>query len=425
MPPAYSKQYFFSISLLFLALTTNLQAEDWPQWRGPRRDGVSKETGLLQEWPAAGPPQKWVFKDCGIGYSGPAVVGDRIYILGSRDGVEKLIALNTNSGEELWFTDIGTEFENGWGNGPRSTPTVDGDRIYALGAQGNLICVEAPSGELVWQKSMVDLGSKGPPFWGYSESPLIHQGHVIVTPGGKEGAIVALDKSTGELVWQSAELTSGAHYSSTMLTQRNGKAEIVQLLVDKGVGVDAATGDMLWQTPWPGRVAVVPTPILRDNHVYFTSGYGVGSMLVSIDAQYNVDVAYDNKVMKNHHGGVVLIGDHLFGHSDKVGWVCQDFLSGKSVWREREALGKGSIAYADNRLYCFSKDEGIAVLADASPEGWKEHGRFTLSPLSEIRKDKGRIWTQPVVSNGRLYLRDQDLLYSFDVSDGKTGLAVQ
>lgn len=424
MLPACSKGTLCPAVLLLTLLSATLHAADWPQWRGPQRDGVSQETGLLQEWPESGPPQKWVFKDCGIGYSGPAIVGDRLYILGSRESVEQLIALDANTGNELWAADIGSEYENGWGNGPRSTPTVDGERIFALGAQGTLICVEAKSGKPVWQKSLLDFGA-AVPHWGYSESPLLHEGHVIVTPGGKEGALVALDKTNGEVVWQAKELTSGAHYSSTMLTQRNGKPEIVQLLVDKGVGVDAATGDLLWLTPWPGRVAVVPTPILRDKYVYFTSGYGVGSKLVSVDDQYNVETVYDNKVMKNHHGGVVLVGDHLYGHSDKVGWVCQEFQSGKSAWREREALGKGSITYADNRLYCYSKDEGTAVLAEASPAGWKEHGRFTLSPLSNLRKDRGRIWTQPVVSNGRLYLRDQDLLYSFDVSDGKPGLAVQ
>ncbi|QDS99036.1 PQQ-binding-like beta-propeller repeat protein [Adhaeretor mobilis] len=398
-----------------LVSAANLQAEDWPQWRGPSRDGLSRETGLLQEWPADGPPQVWVSKNCGIGYSGPAVVGDWIYLLGSREGTEKLLALDAKTGEERWFADIGDEYENDWGNGPRGTPTVHEGQVYAMGGQGTLICADAKTGKIAWRKSMQELGGKTPT-WGYSESPLIHGDHVIVTPGGKQGAIVAINRTNGDLVWQSKELTSGAHYASVMATERNGKSELVQLLVDKGVGVDAATGQLLWKTPWPGRVAVIPTPIIKDDYVYFSSGYGVGSKLVSIDDQYNVEVVYDNKVMKNHHGSVVLVRDHLYGHSDKVGWVCQEFSSGKAAWREREALGKGSVTYADGRLYCITKDEGIAALVEPSPEGWKEHGRFTLAPLSELRKKKGRIWTQPVVSNGRMYLRDQDLLYSFDVS---------
>jgi len=416
-----SKALPLSIVCIFLSVA-NLPAKDWPQWRGPERDGLSQEQGLLQEWPQAGPPQQWVFKNCGIGYSGPAIVGDWLYILGSRDGTEKLLALDVKNGEERWFADIGAEFENDWGNGPRNTPTVHEGQVYALGAQGTLICVDAKTGEIAWQKTMQDLGGKTP-FWGYSESPLIHGEHVIVTPGGKQGAIVALDRTNGDLVWQCKELTSGAHYASVMATERNGKAELVQLLVDKGVGLDAATGELLWETPWPGRVAVVPTPIIHDNHVYFTSGYGVGSKLVAIDDQYNVEVVYDNKVMKNHHGSVVHVGDYLYGYSDSVGWVCQEFLTGKAAWRERTALGKGAISYADGRLYCFSKDEGIAVLAEPSPDGWKEHGRFTLAPLSELRKDSGRIWTQPVVSNGRLYLRDQEVLYSIDDTAQGTWLA--
>lgn len=423
-------------------LTASSLAEDWPQWMGPDRDGLSAETGLLQAWPEGGPERVWLFKDCGLGYSGPAIVDGKMFIMGSRGGVEQLLCLDAASGDELWASDLGEEYDNGWGNGPRGTPTIDGDRIYVLAARGALVCLSL-GGEELWRVSLPDFGGKVP-VWGYSESPLIDGDHVIVTPGvkpkpkpkkkkgeteAKEAAadaepeeplpgtaIVALDKRTGETIWRTTGLTPEAHYSSIVRAEIHGRPQYVQLLVDQLVGVEPATGELLWSVPWPGRVAVIPTPLVRDNRVYVTTGYGVGCMLVEIDADNNATVAYDNKVMKNHHGGVVLLGDKLYGHSDGAGWVCQDFATGELDWRERAALGKGAIAYADGRFYCLSEDEGEVVLIEASPEGWTEHGRFTLEPQTELRKPKGKIWTHPVIANGRMYLRDQELLFCFDIA---------
>ncbi|MEO1496731.1 MAG: PQQ-binding-like beta-propeller repeat protein [Planctomycetota bacterium] len=389
-------------------------AEDWPQWLGPNRDGLSAETGLLQAWPEGGPERLWLFDGCGIGYGGPAIVGDDLYVMGSRNGVEQLLCLDAATGAERWATDLGAEYENGWGNGPRGTPTVDGDRVYALAAEGNLVCLKRESGETIWTANLPDLGGEIPT-WGYSESPLVDGDRLIVTPG-KDGAIAALDKKTGEVLWQTEELDDVAHYSSVVIARPHGQKQYVQLLVNRLVGVDPDDGDVLWQVEWPGRVAVIPTPIVRGNQVYVTTGYGVGCMLVEIDAENNATVVYDNKTMKNHHGGVLLLGDMLYGHSDRVGWLCQDFATGSRVWRERSALGKGAIAYADGRFYCQSEDEGEIVLIAASPDGWQEHGRFTLTPQTELRKPKGKIWTHPVIANGRMYLRDQELLLAFDIA---------
>ncbi|MEM8944077.1 MAG: PQQ-binding-like beta-propeller repeat protein [Planctomycetota bacterium] len=387
----------------------------WPQWRGPNRDDLSAESGLLQSWPSEGPTKLWSFENCGLGYSGPAVLGSRLYIMGARDGEEMLLCLDADTGEEIWAAPIGSQFENGWGNGPRGTPTVDGDFVYALCADGTLGCYRIDDGAIVWTQSMPDLGGKVP-VWGYSESPVIHDDMVLVTPGGEQGAIVALDKATGTLLWQSKELTDDAHYSSIMIKEHAGKLMGVQLLVSQLVGFDVSTGEVLWSVQWPGRVAVIPTPVFWQDCVYVTSGYGTGCMLVRVAEDFTTEVVYDSRFMSNHHGGVILLDSHIFGHANKKGWACQDIATGKKVWLERKALEKGAIAYADGRFYCLGEDTGDVVLISASVEGWEEHGRFTLDPQSELRAPKGRIWTHPVIAGGRMYLRDQQLLYCFDIS---------
>ncbi|QDV75017.1 PQQ-binding-like beta-propeller repeat protein [Botrimarina mediterranea] len=406
------------LALALVTATASAMASDWPQWLGPDRDGLTKETGILQEWPEGGPKQVWLSREAGLGYSGPAIVDGKLFILGSRDGTEQLIAFDAMTGDELWATDIGDEYENDWGNGPRNTPTVDGDRIYALGARGNLICVEIASGKEVWRVAMQDFGGSIPQ-WGYAESPLVDEDRVVVTPGGDQGAIVALDKATGELLWQAAELKPTAHYSSIVVGEPHGEKQYIQLLQDQLVGVDPANGKLLWTVGWPGRVAVIPTPIVDGDRVYATMGYGVGCMLVEISEDNTATKVYENKVMKNKHGGVVLLDGKLYGHSDGVGWVCQDFETGETVWRERSALEMGAIGYADGRFVCLGEDSGEVVLIEASPEGWKEHGRFKLDPQTEQRKPQGKIWVHPVIAGGKLYLRDQELLFCFDVSADK------
>jgi outer membrane protein assembly factor BamB len=399
------------------SLTSLALAADWPQWRGPQRDGISTETGLMKSWPEGGPPQVWLFNDCGLGYSGPSIVGGRLYIMGARNDEEQLICIDVNGGKELWQAPIGEALENNWGNGPRGTPTVDGDHVYALGAQGTLICARADNGSLVWSKKMQDFDGKIPT-WGYSESPLIFKDLVLCTPGGEGGAILGLDKKSGEKKWQMEGVTTGAHYSSIVHSTRNQGPECVQLLADQVLGFNPEDGKLLWSEPWPGQVAVIPTPIVKDNLVYVTTSYGVGCMLVEVSDDHSVEKVYANKTMKNKHGGVILVGDHLYGYSDDVGWVCQEFMSGERVWREREELGKGSITYAEGRFYCLGEDEGDVVLIEESTEGWKEQGRFKLEPQTTQRKPQGKIWTHPVICDGKLYLRDQELLFCFNIRDG-------
>lgn len=385
---------------------------DWPQWRGPDRTDVSKETGLLKTWPEGGPKRLWLFEKAGHGYSAPAIANGKFFTLGTRDSSEILLVLDPTTGKELWTASLGTVLDNDWGNGPRGTPTADGDRVYALSGTGNLVCASATDGKILWQVTMKSLGGEVPR-WGYTESVLVDGPRVLCTPGGGKGAVAALDKLTGKVLWQSKEFTDPAHYSSVVAAPINGVAQYVQRTERSVVGLGVSDGKLLWHTDFQGRTAVIPTPIVRGNEVYVTAGYGSGSKMVRIEPGNKVTVVYENKVMKNHHGGVVLIGNHVYGHADN-GWVCQDFKTGEEVWNHK-GFKKGALSAADGMLYCLEEDSGNVVLVEASPEGWKESGRFKLDPQTKIRSNRGKVWTHPVISHGKLYLRDQDLIYCFDV----------
>ncbi|MFN0067808.1 MAG: PQQ-binding-like beta-propeller repeat protein [Limisphaerales bacterium] len=389
-------------------------AADWPQWRGPDRSGRSPDTGLLKQWPEGGPKLVWHFKDTGLGYAGHSIADGRLFTMGLRGDQELLIALDANDGKELWTAPAGPKYPNDWGDGPRMTPTVDGDRVYAIGGQGLLICAGTADGKIVWQKSLVKDLEGRLQNWGYTESPLVVGDRLLCTPGGSKGTMAALNKLTGDVLWRSTELTDAAQYASPILIRHAGRPQVVQLVEKRFFGLDPENGKVLWQADFAGRVAVIPTPIFHDGHVYVTAGYGIGSKLVKLGADNAVTVVYDNKVMKNHHGGVVLVGDHLYGYSDGPGWICQNFKTGEEVWADK-SLGKGAAHFADGMLYCLDERTGEVALVEASPAGWKEKSRFKLSPLSEKRAPRGGIWPQPVVIGGRLYLRDQEHLFCFDV----------
>jgi outer membrane protein assembly factor BamB len=413
-------------ALLIAASALQVRSEDWPQWGGPARDHKSADSGLLQKWPEAGPKRLWLQENLGLGYSGPAIVSGRIYIMGARDGKEFLIALNEKDGKEIWAAEMSPMLENGpWGEGPRGTPTVQDGRVYTMSGKGTLIAADIKDGKVLWKKAMSDLGGKEQD-WGYTESPLVENGVVYCTPGGKQGAVAALDAKTGELKWQSKDfVVERTHYSSLVATDLNGTRQLIRLTERKLAGLDAKTGKLLWQVDYPGKVAVIPTPIVKGNKIYVTAGYDTGaSKLIEIGPGNEVKEIYQNTVMRNHHGGVVLHNEHIYGFSDinRGNWVCQKFDTGDQVWAEK-AIGKGAVTYADNRLYCLSEDKGIVALVEPSPEGYKEHGKFTLEAQSGKRSKNGKVWTHPVIANGKLYLRDQEFLSCYDVSSGaKTAL---
>lgn len=349
-----------------------------------------------------------------MGYAGYAISRGSLYTMGLRDGQEFLIAVDASTGKESWSTAAGSRYPNNWGDGPRMTPTVDGDRVFAIGGQGLLICVNARDGRLIWSKNLVgDLGGRLQD-WGYTESPLVVGDLVICTPGGPQGTLAGLDKTTGSVRWRTQELTDNAQYSSPILIQHDGQDQVVQLVMNRYFGVAPKDGKVLWKKDFPGRVAVIPTPIHEGGIVYVSAGYGVGCEAIRLGKDNSVEPLYSNKVMKNHHGGVVCVDGHLYGHSDGAGWVCQELKTGKEVWSHK-GFGKGAVTYADGKLICLDERSGEVALVEASTSGWKELSRFRLAPLSSKRSSQGGIWPHPVVLDGRLYLRDQEYLHCFDL----------
>jgi outer membrane protein assembly factor BamB len=596
-----------ALALLFL-VPGSLWAQEWPQWRGPNRDGVSQETGLLKEWPGGAPKLLWQIDRAGVGYSSLSVRGGRLYTQGDLQGVEHVICLNAEDGKIVWavqpepvaarlaqrvatelkamdrdgdgviveaealarlgwnfnqfdrpvdgdpkaiasarakrliakldkngdgkldFTEFGpglrekaseidlpdksadaaalakqrsdalfaaldkdkdgrisrseasntplaaivdrigqpdpsspkkektigpeelrayleksepgrdgilTEeelaqyfaakfpgrdgilsadelrstyggYRNGYGDGPRGTPTLDGDVLYAEGGSGDLCCLEAASGRTVWHVNLVsDLGG-GVPGWGYSESPLVLGDWVIVTPGGKKGTLAALDKKTGKVVWRSDGDTEGAHYSSPVLAELGGVRQIVQMASRSVFGVRADNGGHLWTyTHANNGTANVCTPIPWKDHVFASSAYGTGGGLVHIATDgAGAEEVYFEKKMANHHGGIVRLEEHLYGFGES-GLICMNFLTGKIAWVAR-SVGKGSLVYADGMLYCLGEGHQMA-LVEANPKEYREHGRFKIDNLGRPS------WAHPVVAGGRLFIRNQERLAAYDV----------
>lgn len=412
-------------------------AADWPQFRGPKRDGVSPETGLLKTWPKNGPPLLWSIKNAGLGFSSFAIVEGTLYTLGTRGDDEVVLALDANKGTELWTAKIGPIFTtkgNIYGDGPRSTPTVDGAYLYALGGQGTLVCLDRTAkGKEIWRKSLPkDLQGKLMETWGYSESPLIDGAHVIVSPGGAEGTLAALDKKTGAVVWRSKELTNEATYSSPVSADIQGVRQYVQtsyLPGGKGgvvSGIAAKDGKLLWSAPILSQSSygIVPTPVVKGNLVYVTSGYGGLAHLIQVGPGQKAKELYkraQQRTLKSSVGGVVLVGDHVYGHSEPSLWVCQELKSGDEGWIERDALKgrSGSLLSAAGMLYLYS-DEGQVGLVEADPKEFKLVSSFTIPakskfPETRTTSKQSKVWTYPALANGRLYLRDGELIFCYDV----------
>jgi outer membrane protein assembly factor BamB len=393
--------------LAFFAFQVAAQSTDWPQWRGPNRDGISKETGLLKSWPANGPAMLWKAKGAGNGYSSFAIANGKLYTMGLRGDREFIVAFDVATGKELWATQHGGAYRNDRGDGPRGTPTVDGDRLYALGGNGDLSCLDARTGKVFWSKNVLKEFGGSNIRWGISESPLVIGDKVLVNAGGPNASIVALKKSDGSVIWKSQSDEAG--YSSAIPLNVNGSTQVVFFTGARALGLDLKDGKLLWDYARPSNdVANVATPIARANRIFISSDYGTGGGVVEIKADNKAQEIYFTKDMRNHHSSSVLVGDYLYGFSSAI-LTAMKFDTGEIAWRDR-SVGKGSLVYADGRLYCFSEN-GVVGLVEASPAGYKEVGRFRLP------QDSLPTWTHPVVSGGRLFLRDQDTIYAFDVKD--------
>lgn len=396
---------------------------DWPRWRGPNLDGISNEKGLLSSWPEGGPPLAWSAKGLGSGYSSVAVVGDHIYTMGAKGKGVSLLCLSRKDGSQVWATPVGG------GNEPNCTPTVDTDAglVFGLSKNGDLLCADAKTGEEKWRKNFAkDFGGKMHSGWGYSESPLVDGDRLICTPGAKDAQIVALNKKTGEVIWKSTlpdiggKGGDGAGYSSIVISNAAGVKQYVQLVGRGCIGVRASDGAFLWgYNKVANGTANVPTPVVKGDAVFCTSGYGDGgSALLKISRAGNklqaTEVYYKKSgELQNHHGGVILIGTHLFGgHGHNKGMpFCMDLASGKVLWlndsNEIQGMQSAAVAYAEGHLY-FRYQDGTVTLVEASPAKYVEKGRFKI-------KKQGESWPHPVIAGGMLYLRNQDELLCYDV----------
>ncbi|HYO15469.1 MAG TPA: PQQ-binding-like beta-propeller repeat protein [Thermoanaerobaculia bacterium] len=421
------------LCFVFAALVSaapNRPAE-WPQWRGPNRDGISKDSGLLTQWPQTGPPLAWKASGLGGGFSSLAISGGRIFTLGDREGAQRLIALSGTDGKILWTTRIGPVWEDQFA-GPRSTPTVDGDRVYALGTEGDLVCVEAATGKEVWRKNMErDFGGRVMSQWKWSEPPLVDGDRLIVTPGMPSALLVALNKKTGQEIWRTKASglgpkgEDGAGYSGVVISNGGGVKQYVQLTGRGLVGVRASDGKLLWSyNQVANDTANISTPVVKGDYVFASTGYQTGSALLKLSKAGDGVTAQEvyflpAKSFQNHHGGFVLIGDHIYaGHGHNRGFpICLELATGKVVWggegSEVKGPGTGSAAVtaADGHLY-FRYQNGKMALIEATPQGYREKGSFDIPGVDKPS------WSHPVVVDGKLYLREQDNLYVYNVRKG-------
>ena len=399
------------LSLLISSLTVTVsprEPADWPQWRGPRRDGVSAETGLLKDWPASGPPLAWTATGAGEGYSSFAVANGRAFTLGARGDTEYVIAFDAATGKRLWDVAHGRRFNNDRGDGPRATPTVEGDRLYAYGASGDLAAMAAASGNVFWKINLLEKFGGSNINWGLSESPLVLADRILVNPGAPGASIVALRKSDGSLLWKSESDEAG--YSSAVLHELGGIRQAIFFTGERALGLDVETGKLLWSyNQVANRTANIATPIVRRNRVFLSSDYGTGAALLEL-TPVNTGIAarevYFTRDMRNHHASSVLVREHLYGFSSAI-LTAMNFNTGQVAWRDR-SVGKGSVVYADERLYLFSEG-GTVGLAEANPDAYREHGRF------QLKTGNLPTWSHPVVADGKLFLRDQDRIYAYDV----------
>jgi outer membrane protein assembly factor BamB len=382
---------------------------EWPQFRGPNRDNISREPGLLSQWPEGGPELAWKQSGLGQGYSSVAVAQGKVYTMGNRNDEEFLIALDAQDGSELWALKTGQAYHNGTGDGPRGTPTVDDDRVYALGANGDLVCAAAENGDKIWHVNILEEFGGNNISWGICESVLIDGDHVICSPGGKKATFAALHKTTGKTAWRSVvQGQPPAAYSSMIAVDAGGVKQYVNFVHTAVVGIKAGDGKFLWADQKSANgTANCSSPIFYDDGIFSASGYGTGGAYVKLTKGGTATFVYHTPNMKNHHGGMAAVSGYLYGF-DEGTLVCLDIKANKVKWQDR-SVGKGSLTIADGMLYLRSEN-GPVALAEVTPDAYNESGRFDQPDRSNHQS-----WSHPAVAGGKLYLRDMDTLLVYDV----------
>jgi outer membrane protein assembly factor BamB len=408
-------------ALVALFSTTGLAAPgDWPQWRGPTRENVSADTNLLKQWPAGGPKLLWEFNGLaelrGECHASVAIADNKLYTIGN----------SNKQGASLYCIDLDTRnvlfTARMTGNGPsNSTPTVSDGLAFALGNQGELICVKSDTGALVWKKHLQkDLGGGKTPGWNFSESPLVDGDKLIVTPGGEDALLVALNKKTGDVLWKTAlpdnlrGKDAHAQHSTITIADAGGVKQYLTLIYNLGlVGVDASTGKFLWNYPRISNgTANIPTAVAHGDLVFCSTGYGTGAALLKLDGKTATEQYFlKSDTFQNHHGGFLRIGDHLYGGSGHNAGkpTCIELKTGKVLW-QHDQLGKesGAVTAADGHLY-FLWQDGTVAMIEATPAAYKLKGQFKLP------KQSGAAWAHPVVTGGKLYLRWGGKVFCYDL----------
>ncbi len=424
-------RFVLSYVCVLFGIAGYVKSDDWPQWRGPRRDAVSQEKGLLSAWPEGGPALAWRFEGLGTGYSSVVVQDGRLFSLGKLNDMDVVVtAIDVVTHQILWQRKIGSTSRN-----PCSTPTIDDGLLYSLDPDGRIVCLRCVDGEIVWQQHLVeDFGGKPMSGRGFGESPLVDGQSLVCTPGGSDAVVVSLDKLTGHLHWQAklAEVgpagKDGAGFSSIVVTEAAGVRQYVQFVGRGLIGIDTRHGQVLWtHNELANDIANIPTPIVDHEYVFAANGYSAGSVLLKLspntilsdkDSSVKVEEVYalTASQFQNHHGGVVKVGDYLFGgHGNNNGLpTCLDFRSGRLLWKRRgPGVGSAAVIYADGRLY-FRYQNGVVALLEADDKGFQVRGTL------EIPGAGSDSWAHPVIANGALYLREQDHLWAYQVSSLKS-----
>ncbi len=420
-----------ALAVFCLLLTGILSAADdstWPQWRGPKRDGLSPDTGLMKDWSEKQPKLAWMTEGFGGGYASIAISDNHIFTTGNFSDGQNLICASAADGAILWKTPISDKAPKHGYDGARCTPSIDGDRIYAISSGGGIFCVSANDGKVIWSHDFKEWKGQMMSGWGFSESPLVDGDRVLCTPGGKDAMIVCLNKMTGELIWQSAvpEIgkngKDGAGYSSIVISNGGGVKQYVQLVGRGVIGVRATDGKYLWgYNGIANSTANIPTPIPFGDYVFTSSGYGDGGTalvkLTSSGDEVKAEEVYylPANELQNHHGGMLKIGEHVyFGAKHNQGFpICVEAMTGKIIWGGKTrgpGDGSAAVVYADGNII-FRYQNGTVALVEATTEDYKLKGSFK----PEFQQKES--WAHPVIAGGKLYLREQDKLMCYELKE--------
>jgi len=415
-----SYNYIF-VAILFL-VSIPCFSEDWPQYRGPNRDGISLEKGLLKAWPVGGPKLLWtVSENLGEGYSSAAIADGLVFVTGMIENNGVLFAFDVD-GNLKWNKTYGPEWTKAW-PGTRSTPTIIGSNVYVFSGNGQIFCYDSKSGKLIWTRDIVKDYDGIQTEWGWSESLLIVDEKVICTPGGKTTTMVALDKSTGEVIWDKPYLGEQHAFCSPILVERGGKKIIINRTEHFLFGVNADDGEILWSYNCKDFMKPAKPPqihpnlaIYQEGNVYITSGYDAGGAMFTIPNDGNsIQLKWTDKTLDVFHGGVVLVGDYIYGsnytRNRKSEWYSLEWKTGRQQYKADWNRNQGSVIYADERLYCYDEKIGELALVEVGPE-------FKIISSFKIPKSRAQFfWAHPSISDSKLYVRNGENLFCYDIKE--------